>query len=291
MSIRAFAECHIAVEAAIHKANNINMRLHHAARHGETSKLEGMLLIDPVEAKDENGDTALHLACEFNHKSAVKILLAKGAPKDITDKYGRTPLHRAAEHASKDALWVLITANANVEANIVRGKSGAELYAEQQEAYGRKALHIACEYSHLEVMDILLETANIQAGNEMGETPLHIAARKGNEATYNFLVQKGADIEAQDLMGHTPLHTASETGKINIMQLLIDAKANVNATDTYHDTPLMLAAANGQEEAVELLISAGASAAKLDHKGRTLRQRASTFAQGNVVGLLDKLNL
>jgi ankyrin repeat protein len=45
-----------------------------------------------VDATDEDGKTALHLAAEKGHEATVRLLLEKGAAVDATDKYGWTPL-------------------------------------------------------------------------------------------------------------------------------------------------------------------------------------------------------
>ena len=56
---------------------------------------------------------------------------------------------------------------------------------------------------------------------------LHIAARKGNLAMVELLVNHGANVNALDGGGWTPLHEAAAGGKIEICQFLVSTGADV----------------------------------------------------------------
>jgi uncharacterized protein len=91
---------------------------------------------------------------------------------------------------------------------------------------------------------------------ETGETPLHSALCKANDAAYNrvlkVLLAHGADpnrttkagIETDSFMrdcrtkGETPLHRAAAFGDAEAIQLLLDAGAVIDAKDAHGDTPL-----------------------------------------------------
>lgn len=93
-----------AVRHALRHSADINARdqqgrsaLHLAAGGGHdelTSILIGEFGAD-VNARDLNGQTALHHAAAAGHKQTVATLLAKGADLTIQDQFGRTPLDLA----------------------------------------------------------------------------------------------------------------------------------------------------------------------------------------------------
>lgn len=85
-----------------HKRNRHGSAILHFAAHVDTHGLivKALLLSGAlVDAIDEYGSTALHIAARSNHISTVRVLL-EWSPKILEDKVSRaTVLHVAAEHA------------------------------------------------------------------------------------------------------------------------------------------------------------------------------------------------
>jgi ankyrin repeat protein len=74
-----------------------------------------------LECKDVNADlksvhgyTALHIACNFNCKRFVGLLLQKGADPNLCDRLNKSPLHIAVERESYGIILKLLKAKANV---------------------------------------------------------------------------------------------------------------------------------------------------------------------------------
>ena len=113
---------------------------------------------------------------------------------------------------------------------------------------------------------------NVRLG-ENGETPLHLAAEKGDTRMIDFLVSHGADMNARtnpniapifyaELTGSainngswTPLHIAAIEGKKEAVDLLLKKGADINAKSNLGWTPLNLAMALGKTEVVKSLIA------------------------------------
>ena len=73
--------------------------------------------------------------------------------------------------------------------------------------------------------------AEVNAANENGFTPPHIAAYFGHPEVAKYLVADGADVNAADKHGAPPLYVAAENGYIEVAKYLVRAGADVNAAE------------------------------------------------------------
>ncbi|XP_059620253.1 ankyrin repeat domain-containing protein 11 isoform X1 [Phlebotomus argentipes] len=105
--------------------------------------------------------------------------------------------------------------------------------------------------------------------NGRGESPLHVAAIKGDHDAVKKLLDQGMSPNLADNAGWTPLHEACNHGHYNVASLLIKAGANVNAKGYEDVTPLHDAALDGQLKLVKLLVERGADPTSKNHKGKT----------------------
>ncbi|XP_076094302.1 BRCA1-associated RING domain protein 1-like [Mytilus galloprovincialis] len=94
--------------------------------------------------------------------------------------------------------------------------------------------------------------------NAKGETPLQVAAIKGDIKRIEELLKAGALPNARDNAGWTPLHEAVHYGHTEIAKKLLDHGAMINVPGTENDTPLHDALRQGQLDCVRLLVSYGA---------------------------------
>ena len=113
---------------------------------------------------------------------------------------------------------------------------------------------------------------DVNAINSKGESPLMLAALKGQEVVAQRLMDKGADVNKT---GWTPLHYAASGGSVPLLKLLIKNHAYIDAESPNGTTPLMMAAMYGTGVAVELLLQEGADPRLKNQQGLT----ALEFAQ------------
>ena len=104
---------------------------------------------------------------------------------------------------------------------------------------------------------------DVNALNAAGESPLMLAAIRGNVALSRRLVERGARI---NLPGWTPLHYAASGPAPELVALLLDRGAEVDAASPNASTPLMLAARYGSEASVGLLLARGADAGRRNQR-------------------------
>lgn len=122
----------------------------------------------------------------------------------------------------------------------------------------------------------------VDVRNHRDETPMMLAALRGQEALVVKLVSRGASVNKT---GWTPLHYAATGGHVRLMAFLIGAQADVNAESPNGTTPLMMAAMYGNSQGVKLLLESGAQAYQHNDQGLS----AADFAER--AGRLDSLKL
>jgi hypothetical protein len=101
------------------------LTLHSAASTGDHEAL-AILLAAPacdVNAKDDEGRTALHFACGYGEIACAEALLSAKADADAMDKNSNTALHYAAGYGRREVVQLLVDAGASVVLKNADGKS------------------------------------------------------------------------------------------------------------------------------------------------------------------------
>lgn len=202
-----------------------------------------------INAKDNAGQTALHVLATQNKPEAVQLLLDYGADVNAVDDNGVTPLHCAVYHRGKTVVSVLLDAGADINAQDVDMKpplyaairrnslaaaailldAGAQV--DPQENQETSVIHFATRLKRKRILEMVLNQANPNSVNfrEPGDvTPLHIAAEQGQYLAVHILLRGGADINAKDANGNTPLHLAVQELKQSAVAVLCRLGANVH---------------------------------------------------------------
>lgn len=112
------------------------------------------------------------------------------------------------------------------------------------------------------------------------------AAKDGNLAAVQAIVQRGSDINEASNKGKRPLMFAASEGKVEVARWLIEQGADVNAADNYGTTALIVAATAGHHDVVKLLLDSGANAQVRDETGGAPLVNAVYFGHTETVQLL-----
>jgi len=139
---------------------------------------------------------------------------------------------------------------------------------------GQTALHLALRDQSYRVAETLWTSTalDFDAVNSSGETPLMMAALRGNLGWAQRLIERGAKIHRE---GWSPLHYAATGSEPKLVALFLDRGAPIDATSPNRSTPLMMAARYGAEGSVDLLLARGAN----KHLRNDLDLDASAFAK------------
>jgi ankyrin repeat protein len=134
--------------------------------------------------------------------------------------------------------------------------------------HGQTGLLIALREPSPKVIQALLESPqlNVELRNPKDESPLMLAAIKGQKDLVEQLIKRDADVNKP---GWTPLHYAATSGQIDIMKMLLENFAFIDAQSPNGTTPLMMAAMYGSSDAVKLLLDEGADTTMKNQLGMT----------------------
>jgi ankyrin repeat protein len=131
---------------------------------------------------------------------------------------------------------------------------------------GQVALYVALRAPSPAVLDALWAHPQLEvdAVNGAGETPLMMAALRGNRVWTLKLLQRGA---APHREGWSPVHYAATGPDVEVLRLLLDKGVPVDARSPNGTTPLMMAARYGSEASVDLLLERGANPKLRNQRG------------------------
>lgn len=123
---------------------------------------------------------------------------------------------------------------------------------------GQRGLHLALRDGAPRVAAALLAHPAVQvdAVNGNDETPLMMAALRGEMTVAQQLVARGAQVNRR---GWTPMHYAATGPEPRLVAWLLEQGAAIDAPSPNGTTPLMMAARYGTEDAALLLLERGAS--------------------------------
>ena len=139
---------------------------------------------------------------------------------------------------------------------------------------GIPAVHWALQEESFKAAAALIQASGLafDKENEHGETPLMMAALKGQKALVQLLLDRGARAHKP---GWAPLHYAASGPDAEVVAVLLSRNASTQARSPNATTPLMMAAGYGLEASVDLLLAAKADPTAKNDLGLT----AADFAQ------------
>ena len=280
--------------ANLHYRKDGSTALHIAARHGHLPIAEMLIRAHAdVDEKDSLGQTPLHVA---DNRKMVKLLFDAGAGIDAPDNSNVTPLALAISNWRIDLVEELLSRDAKRD---MANKAGYTPFHCAADKFNILSLLLKQPYfKEARLAKLQLQvTANswakqlvgmVNAVNDLGETPLHIAARGGNNKCIALLIKAGARTNMVDKHGSTPLHGAACRGNIEIAGNLLgegidldiftlakrqrfdgDFLSNINTKDNNGNTPLHEAVICGNPDMVKFLLQKGADQSIKNNKGHS----------------------
>ena len=141
--------------------------------------------------------------------------------------------------------------------------------------YGIKKIHLAVLRGDLtDTQAQVTAGADINAPDEVGNTPLHLALGLGETAIAEWLINQGANLQAKANDGRAMVHAAAAGGQVELLKKLVAEGLKLDTKTALGQGPLHLACAAGQTETIEWLLGQGQTATAPDANGNTPQHTA-----------------
>ncbi len=244
-----------------------------AAEYGTEKQLQEAVKVEPtqVNATDELGRTALHIAAANGKAGAVEILLDAGADAAACDANGKLPIEVAQ---GKGVVKLLETAGkvrgrelqlcrdiiaGNMEAVNAALKDGVNANALSEDKSG-SLLCVAVMANNAEAVVALLQAgADANYVNDSQKSVLHMAASAASGEVIKALLAAGADPYHPGNNGATPLHDAVWGRNAAAVESLIPAyKAdNFSPDGKRNGYPVSMTITWNRADFLQMFINAG----------------------------------
>jgi len=231
-----------------------------------------------VEAANVEGQTALVLAAMAGHIAIMRYLAEYGnANVDAKDDGGDTALTWAATEGRLEVVQYLLRPRGE------KCRRGSERIDANDENLSRGNHQV----SDGKATDVDI-SGNVERKDLHGKTLLIMSAEKGHVEVVKHLIENGkANIDAKTNKGDTALTWAFFNGHLEVGTYLIESKANVEARNPSGKTALMLAARKGYMDCVSYLVeNAQANVQMTCDKGKTALDLARKSGNEHVVAYL-----
>ncbi|XP_050091066.1 tyrosine-protein kinase Shark isoform X1 [Anopheles aquasalis] len=155
-----------------------------------------------IDSKNQDGQTAVHLACLHADDKILQKLIERGANINSRDAKGNTPLHYAcAKRNGLEMVRMLVKAAANVQA--------------RNSETGWVPLHEAAENGNIDaIKELLANGAPHRPRSDFGEMPSDRARQRGHFAVVEFLnaYEPARPLTHKDLWYHGTMERIGAVG-------------------------------------------------------------------------------
>lgn len=254
---------------------------------------------EDINAVDENGNTALHLAAEVNEADLCSFLVIKGADTEKRNNSGDIPLHTAIKNGGIDAAKVLSLVNSDIF---------------EEDANANMAIDLALANGD-DWYDAMITRQTGEIRNQDGQSIVHHFVKTRDEKAIDVCIKKGIPLSVKDVRGKTPLHLAFENAEnsasVRIAAKLILADAELvrgdfayfeDAVKTHNmilrfndgQTPLHIATIDGHTGVVQYILNEKTSIrlsdilGAQDISGATALHEAVRYGKTDIARLLLK---
>ena len=210
--------------AAASAAAPSDPRLPDAARNQDRTAIQRLVSQHAdVNARADDGSTALLWAAHWNDLETANVLLRAGADANAANDYRMTALSQACGNGSAALVELLLKSGANPNMAIATGET---------------PLMTCAKSGNVEaVRTLIAHDATINTKEPVqNQTALMWAAAEHHPAVVKALMEANADVLAHSKKGYTALHFAAREGDLETVRLLLAAGVNVNI-QTQLDTP------------------------------------------------------
>jgi ankyrin repeat protein len=150
--------------------------------------------------------------------------------------------------------------------------------------YGIKKIHLAVLRGDLANTQAQVNAGtDINAPDEVGNTPLHLALGLGETVIAEWLISQGSNLQVKANDGRSVVHAAAAGGQVELLKKLVAEELKLKTKTALGQGPLHLACAAGQTETIEWLLGQGQTATAPDANGNTPLHTAVIHGRAGLV--------
>ncbi|KAH1040655.1 hypothetical protein J1N35_042398 [Gossypium stocksii] len=208
-----------------------------------------------------------------------------------TNAKGQTPLHVAAMNGHSAIVKLLIESCSKARDGDLEKLEMGQVNAVREmlritDQESNTALHAAAQYGDVEMVEGLLELEDPDfqySANKNQETPLYLAAMRGDERLLTVILNKWKSADHGGPHGRTTLHATTMAEDEEATSKILEKKEDLTKKkDKDGHTPLHYAAHIGCNSVVEVLLEKDVSAAYIGDKNLGMTPLLVAARQGNV---------
>lgn len=197
---------------------NKTTALHEACLHGFHEGLELLVKHADIDlnAKDNQGQTAIHCATQANRIDCLKILLSAGARIDLFSTPGRLPIHIAIQNGLQQCVSLLLSKSKVHDNN----PTETDMLWKSNLIDGRSSIQSAIVSGYIGTLQLLLDNDSITAKHQNTKGLVQLAVDWNRIECLQLLIKRGCIIDESSLL------TAVQQRKIDMVRELSAAGAN-----------------------------------------------------------------
>ncbi|MCW8410067.1 ankyrin repeat domain-containing protein [Legionella sp. PATHC035] len=161
-----------------------------------------------------------------------------------------------------------------------------ELLLRHQTKNGWSGVHFAAYNDRLDVIRLFPVQFAIEVTDNQGNTPLMIAAGRGNSKTIEYLLAKGGNLHQKNKQGENAVFLAAEQGQLDTLKFLDKERVDLMVVNDKGENALMVAARNGHADCVKYLLTRDVPADRHNKQGKTAFQFALEAKRFDIGDLL-----
>ncbi|KAJ5711676.1 Mg2+ transporter protein CorA-like/Zinc transport protein ZntB [Penicillium malachiteum] len=251
-----------------------------------------------LELRNKSGKTPLLVAIQFDEKDIAKFLLDSKANPDARDADGNTALHLAVKSRNIEIVKTLLEYKVDKIDNLQSTKVPEALkrLLETRNTSKETPFLVAAQAGDEEITHHLIDCgAEVEVQNHSGNTALHIAVAYGYLGIVEKILLRKPEIkDSSDLRGSfspriehlrnnekkTPIELAVENKKLKVVDYLLGEKSNFNSASVDREGIFFESASEGYIKLIKKLLQDNDSLfEKRDKSGKTAIMLAAQKGQ------------
>lgn len=204
-----------------------NPTIHSACRNGDLEAVKRFVAADPaiVNADDEHEWRPIFHAALRRHTEVVRLLIDSGADVGAHDGYA---LHYGGEVPGNKPIVKLLVQYGALDAHTLPQSDTMRQFL--------AAVFLANEARVRSMLQLHPDLATTPDGR--GDFAIHHAARNGDTAIVELLIEHSADVHATNERNHTVLYCAGGHGHVETVRVLLDSGADPSVKFTHDEKTL-----------------------------------------------------